>query len=296
MVLQQFPCQPPPTNVTMRARLPTVHACRPQPFKKGQIMAIDQARRPLLEARNLKKRFGGVEALCGASLTIEEGETMALVGGNGTGKSTFVKAIAGVQPADSGEILLRGQRVRIKSPKDAGRLGIEVVYQELALADSVDVPGNVFLGNEPLKFKLGLFSVPDYRRMEREATATLDRLRMKVPDTRRAVGTLSGGQRQAVAISRSIRKQDSMSLLILDEPTASLGVEEVCKVLSLLQTLRANHQTMLVVSHNLEHVFQVSNRIAVMGSGQVQAVRKTSESTKTEILRLIVGDIEERQA
>ncbi len=252
-------------------------------------------RPPLLEVRNLEKRFGGVRALQGASLSIREGETVALVGDNGAGKSTLVKAIAGVQPPDSGEILLRGQPVSIGSPKQAGKLGIEVVYQDLALANSIDVAGNVFLGDEPVKLRLGWFSVPDFARMQRETKATLSRLRINIPDPRRPVGQLSGGQRQAVAIGRSIRKE-GITLLILDEPTAALGVEEVRKVLDLIRTLREAGQTLLVISHDLEHVFQISDRIAVMRSGRVEAIRETAKSTKVEIVRLIVGDIEERAA
>ena len=250
---------------------------------------------PLLEVRDLEKRFGGVRALQGASLTVAEGETVALVGDNGAGKSTVVKAIAGVQPADSGAILLRGREVAIRSAKDAGALGIEVVYQDLALANSMDVAANVFLGDEPLRFKLGWFSVPDTRRMDDETAATLERLRINIPEPKRPVANLSGGQRQAVAIGRSIRK-GHRELLLLDEPTAALGVEEVRKVLALIKTLREEGQTMMVISHDLEHVFQVSDRIAVMRSGRVQAVRRTSEVTKTDIVRLIVGDIEEQAA
>ncbi|MFN3614101.1 MAG: ATP-binding cassette domain-containing protein [Rubrimonas sp.] len=258
-------------------------------------MTMSAERPALLEVRNIEKRFGGVRALQGASLTIREGETVALVGDNGAGKSTLVKAIAGIQPPDAGEILLRGRPVSIGSPKDAGRLGIEVVYQDLALANTIDVAGNVFLGDEPVKLRLGWFSVPDFARMRRETQATLDRLKIKIPDPRRPVGQLSGGQRQAVAIGRSIRKQ-GISLLILDEPTAALGVEEVRKVLDLIRTLREAGQTLLIISHDLEHVFQISDRIAVMRSGRVHAVRETARSTKVEIVRLIVGDIEEHAA
>jgi len=142
---------------------------------------------PLLEATNLEKRFGGVRALQSASLTIDEGETMALVGDNGAGKSTFVKALAGVQPADSGTIRLKGREVSIRSTKEAGALGIEVVYQDLALANSQDVPTNVFLGDEPIRLRLGWFSVPDTRRMDEESAATLARLRITIPSPKRAV-------------------------------------------------------------------------------------------------------------
>jgi simple sugar transport system ATP-binding protein len=239
----------------------------------------------------LGRRTRRVQALAGASLTIEAGETMALVGDNGAGKSTFVKALSGVQPPDAGEIRLRGEPVSITSPREAGRLGIEVVYQDLALADSIDVPGNVFLGDEPVRLRLGWFSVPDDRRMAVETERTLERLRIRIPNPRRPVGTLSGGQRQAVAIGRAIRKSE-ITLLVLDEPTAALGVEEVRKVLDLIRSLKAAGQTMLVISHDLEHVFQVSDRIAVIRSGRILEVRRTATSTKTDIVRLIVGDLD----
>ena len=250
---------------------------------------------PLLEVENIEKRFGGVRALRGASLSISEGETVALVGDNGAGKSTLVKAVAGVQPADSGTLRLRGQEVAIRSAKDAGALGVEVLYQDLALANSLDVAANVFLGDEPLRLKLGWFSVPDTRRMDADTADTLNRLRIDIPNPKRPVANLSGGQRQAVAIGRTIRR-GRRELLILDEPTAALGVEEVRKVLALIRRLRDDGQTMIIVSHDLEHVFQVSDRIAVMRQGRVQAVVRTSEVTKTDIVRLIVGDIDDAAA
>lgn len=260
-----------------------------QPVDSAPDSAAKQAQ-TLLEVRNLVKRFGGVHALENASLTITEGESVALVGDNGAGKSTFVKAISGVQPADEGEIALRGKPVTIRSPQDAGRLGIEVVYQDLALADTLDVAGNVFLGEEHRRTHWGLFSMPDNRRMAQETDDTLARLRINIPNKKRFAGTLSGGQRQAVAIGRAIRKENTQ-LLVLDEPTAALGVEEVRKVLELLRNLREHKQTMLIISHDLEHVFQVADRVAVMRSGQVIATRETANTSKTDIVRLIVGDL-----
>ena len=146
---------------------------------------------PLLEVENIEKRFGGVRALQGASLSIAEGETVALVGDNGAGKSTLVKAVAGVQPADSGAIRLRGREVAIRSAKDAGALGVEVLYQDLALANSLDVAANVFLGDEPLRLKLGWFSVPDTRRMDADTADTLNRLRIDIPNPKRPTATSS---------------------------------------------------------------------------------------------------------
>lgn len=250
----------------------------------------EEQTKPLLELRNLTKSFGGVHALQGASLTIEAGQTVALVGDNGAGKSTLVKTIAGIQPPDSGSILLRGREVTIGNSKDAGRLGIEIAYQDLALANSLDVAGNVFLGDEPLKLKMGWFSVPDTRRMDAETAETLERLRIRIPSPNRPVENLSGGQRQAVAIGRSIRK-GARELLVLDEPTAALGVEEVRKVLALIGTLREERQSMMIVSHDLEHVFAVSDVIAVMRQGTVVATVKTKDVTKTDVVGMIVGDI-----
>lgn len=247
--------------------------------------------KPLLEIRDLQKSFGGVHALQGASLDVAEGQAVALVGDNGAGKSTLVKAIAGIQPADAGTISLRGREVNISSPKDAGALGIEIVYQDLALANSLDVAGNVFLGDEPLRLKMGWFSVPDTRRMDAETADTLERLRIRIPNPHRPVANLSGGQRQAVAIGRSIRK-GARALLVLDEPTAALGVEEVRKVLGLIATLKEEGQTMMIVSHDLEHVFRVSDVIAVMRQGRVVATVRTSDVTKSDVVGLIVGDIE----
>lgn len=252
---------------------------------------MNETGQPLLELINLAKSFGGLRALQGASLTIAEGQTVALVGDNGAGKSTLVKAIAGIQPPDSGMIRLRGRDVTIGSPKDAGALGIEIVYQDLALANSLDVAGNIFLGEEPLKLKMGWFSVPDTALMDRETAQTLQRLRIRIPDPARPVANLSGGQRQAVAIGRSIRK-GPRTLLVLDEPTAALGVEEVRKVLGLIRTLKDEGQTMMIVSHDLEHVFMMSDVIAVMRQGRVVATVNTRDVSKTDVVGLIVGDIE----
>jgi simple sugar transport system ATP-binding protein len=246
---------------------------------------------PLLQVEGLEKSFGGVRALQGASLTVARGETVALVGDNGAGKSTLVKAIAGIQPPDTGTIRLNGQEVAIRSPKEAGALGIEVVYQDLALANSLDVAANIFLGDEPRRLSMGWLSVPDTRRMDAEAAATLNRLRVRIPNLKRPVANLSGGQRQGVAIGRAIRK-GPCELLVLDEPTAALGVEEVRNVLGLIRGLREQAQTMMVISHDLEHVFQVSDVIAVMRQGRVVATRRTRDVTKTDVVRLIVGDIE----
>ncbi len=246
----------------------------------------------LLEVKDLHKHFGGVRALDGASLSIMPGESVALVGDNGAGKSTLVKAISGIQPPDSGEISINGESVSIKSPQIAGAYGIETTYQDLALANSIDVTGNLFLGEEIYRVKAGYLSVLDFEAMREKGAEILNKLRIRIPDFKVPVGALSGGQRQAVAIGRAI-KRESAKLLVLDEPTAALGVEEVKKVLNLIQTLREHRQTMLVISHDLEHVLRVSDRIIGMRGGKVVGSLPTEGSTKTDIVRLIVGDLAE---
>lgn len=166
-----------------------------------------------------------------------------------------------------------------------------MVYQDLALANSLDVAANVFLGDEPKLLNLGWFSIPDTKKIARETAETLKRLRINIPDPNRPVANLSGGQRQAVAIGRSVRK-GLRELLILDEPTAALGVEEVRKVLALIESLKESGQSMLIISHDLEHVFRVADRVAVMRQGRVIATRRIADVTKTDVVRLIVGDLE----
>jgi ABC-type sugar transport system ATPase subunit len=236
----------------------------------------------LLEASGISKAFGHVQALTDVDFTVHAGEVVALVGDNGAGKSTLTKILCGAYRADSGRLAMDGRDVVFRSPADSRAAGIAVVYQDLALVDTRDVARNMFLGREPRR---GL--VLDRARMLRETRATLDRLRISVPSVRAPVSVLSGGQRQAVAIARAIHQGGR--LVIMDEPTAALGIEQQRNVLRLIEELRAHGTAVVMVSHNLAHVFEVCARIVVMRAGRIAGVRTTAEVTPEEIVQLIVG-------
>ncbi len=233
----------------------------------------------------MRKRYGGVEALAGADFAVYPREIHALVGDNAAGKSSLVKALSGAAPADEGEIRFEGRQVAIKEPRDAKALGIETVYQDLALADNLDIPANIFLGRELLGKGL-LAPFLDLRRMNEEAARLLGRLKIRIPDLRQKVRTLSGGQRQCVGIARAV--YFNARVIILDEPTAALGVEETRKVLELVKEMREQGHTIVMISHNLAHVFDLCDRISVMKTGCIVGSRHISETTREEILRLIV--------
>ncbi len=237
---------------------------------------------PLLEARGISKAFLHVQALDNVDFHVYPGEVVALVGDNGAGKSTLMKTLCGAHQADAGSIFLDGQPVTIRSPHDAMALGIAVVYQDLALVDHRDVATNVFLGRELMK---GL--VVDKPRMVREARAVLGELKINIPSVQTLVGLLSGGQRQAVAIARAVHQGGQ--LIFMDEPTAALGVQEQAKVLRLIEDLKARGTAVVVVSHNLQHVFSVADRIVVLRGGRNAGERVKTETTPEEIVRLIVG-------
>lgn len=239
----------------------------------------------LVEMRGMVKRYGGVQALAGADFDIYPREIHALVGDNAAGKSSLIKALSGAAPADEGEIRIDGRPVAIRDPRHAKALGIETVYQDLALADNLDIPANVFLGRE-LTCSGVLSPFLDLRRMSREAEKLLGRLKIRIPDLRQKVRTLSGGQRQCVGIARSV--YFNARLIILDEPTAALGVEETKKVLELVKEMRSQGHSIVMISHNLAHVFELCDRISVMKTGIVAGSRHISETSRDEILRLIV--------
>jgi ABC-type sugar transport system ATPase subunit len=243
-------------------------------------MTADRA--PILELREIYKSFGRVQALRSVDFTLMPGEVMALVGDNGAGKSTLIKIIAGAHQPDSGGIRLEGQPVHFPNPRAATGLGIATVYQDLALVDQRSVAANLFLGNEPTR---GPFV--DRRRMRREAEQVLTRLRIRIPSVHALVGGLSGGQRQAVAIGRTLAQRSRV--VILDEPTAALGVEQQQFVLDLIGQLKAHGQSIILISHNMQHVFSVADRITVLRGGQQVGVRIKTQTTSEEIVRLIVG-------
>jgi ABC-type sugar transport system ATPase subunit len=242
---------------------------------------------PLLDLHGISKRFDAVQALLGVDLTVEAREVLALVGDNGAGKSTLIKIISGVHPPDAGGIWLEGRRVHIDSPKVAKGLGIETVYQDLALFEHADVSANLFAGREVTRRFLGFLPILDEGRMKSFAWETLARLRMQIPGVDRSMKLLSGGQRQSVAIGRAIAF--GTKLVIMDEPTAALGAVEAAKVLGLVRTLKDRGITVIVVSHNLQHVFSMADRIAVLRHGRMVGSVRPAETSGEAVVRMIVG-------
>ncbi len=243
---------------------------------------------PILQAVNLTKRFGGLTAVDGVSLDVNAGEVLGLVGDNGAGKSTFIKMISGVYPPDDGELFFEGKPVVLGNPRLARDLGIETIYQDLALAENLDVGANIFLGREVRRRYLGgLFKTLDNGKMQQESAAVLSRLDIQVPSLTQRIRFLSGGQRQAVAIARSIYW--NAKLLIMDEPTAALGVSEQRKVLTLVRMLSDQGVPVIVISHNMQDVFAVADRIVVMRRGKKVGERVAKQSTVDEIVSLMVG-------
>ncbi|MEM1673155.1 MAG: ATP-binding cassette domain-containing protein [Nanopusillaceae archaeon] len=244
---------------------------------------------PLVKMVNIWKRFGAVEAVRGANLDIHAGEVVGLVGDNGAGKSTLMKILAGLYPPDEGEIYFNGERVAFRSVADARSLGIEMIFQNLALARQQTVAENIFLGREPKKMLLrGAIRIIDYKRMNIEARKILQMLEISI-DVGRTVKWLSGGQQQAVAIARAFSVNRSPRLIIMDEPTAALAVKEVQKVLQLIRNLKANGVAVILISHRLPDVLEVSDRVIVMRQGQTIANLPASTITIDDVVKLIIG-------
>ncbi|MCA0252558.1 MAG: ATP-binding cassette domain-containing protein [Actinobacteria bacterium] len=238
----------------------------------------------LLELHRVSKNFGAVQALYQVDLTVRAGEIVALVGDNGAGKSTLIKSVAGIHPISEGELRWLGRPVTVRSPKDASELGIEVVYQDLALADNLDVVENMFLGREMLTRSRQL----DANSMERRALDTLDELAVTtITSVRRPVAALSGGQRQSVAVAKAVMW--SARLVILDEPTAALGVAQTRHVLNLVTRLGEQGLGVLLVSHNLHDVFEVADRIVVLRLGQNVAEFDRRTATQAEVVHAITA-------
>jgi D-xylose transport system ATP-binding protein len=250
--------------------------------------------RPLLEVKGVTKRFGAVEALTDVDFEVHAGEVVALVGDNGAGKSTLIKAISGVQPGDSYEARWNGDEVHLGTPLDATRLGIATVYQDLALADNLDVVANLFLGKEQVESgALGLVKTLNEMEMERRSQELLKSLAVRtLRSVRTEVGSLSGGQRQTVAIARSMLGEPKV--VLLDEPTAALGVAQTRQVLDLIKRLKEQGLGVILISHNLLDVFEVADRIVVLRLGRRVAAFKTSETTQEEVVAAITGGREQR--
>ena len=239
---------------------------------------------PLLSCSGVSKSFGAVHALYRVDFEVRAGEVMALVGDNGAGKSTLIKGIVGIYPFDEGETTFAGQKVKIHGPKDAAELGIEVVYQDLALADNLDVVANMFLGREQTNR-----GVLDEVAMEQQARETLESLKVTtLRSVRQTVAGLSGGQRQAVAVAKAIMWGDS-KMIILDEPTAALGVAQTRQVLDMVGRLAEHGYAVVLISHNLHDIFEVADRITVLRLGQQVAVMDRRESTQQEVVHAITA-------
>jgi ABC-type sugar transport system ATPase subunit len=242
----------------------------------------------LLHVVDLTKRFGGLTAVDKVSVDIFPGEVVGLVGDNGAGKSTLIKMVSGVYQPDGGEIYFNGENVTFAGPREARDLGIETIYQDLALAENLDVGSNIFLGREiKTRYVGGLFQTLDRRKMRDESATILKKLEIEVPSLIQQIRNLSGGQRQAVAIARSIYW--NARLMIMDEPTAALGVSEQRKVLTLVRTLAGQNVPVIIISHNMQDVFAVADRIVIMRRGKKVAERIAKETSPDEIVSLMVG-------
>jgi D-xylose transport system ATP-binding protein len=246
---------------------------------------VNTTEAPLLQLRNISKSFGSVQALTDVDFEVRNGEVMALVGDNGAGKSTLIKCIAGTHSADSGEILFEGKKVHIHGPKDAGRLGIEVVYQDLALCDNLDVVQNMYLGREANHW-LVLRETP----MEAKTLETLAGLRVTtIKSIRQKVATLSGGQRQSVAVARAVMWNSK--LVILDEPTAALGVAQTEQVLALVRRLGEQGLAVVIISHNLHDIFETADRITVLRLGRNVGIYERDKTTQQEVVEAITAGV-----
>ena len=252
-----------------------------------------------LKVQGVHKRFGGVHALRGVDFEVAAGEVMALVGDNGAGKSTLMKILAGAYVADEGDFLIDGKAVTINNPTDANRLGIQIVYQDLALCENLDVAANLSLGSEPVKpgweFLPRFLRPLDDLQMEVKAREAIDRLQVRtLSSVRASVGGLSGGQRQAIAIARAVGADSSV--VMLDEPTAALGVAQTAQVLDVVDRLRDTGHAVVYISHNMEDIFAVSDRISVLRHGVNVGTYNTAQTNADEIVVAMTRGVDKEQA
>jgi fructose transport system ATP-binding protein len=241
----------------------------------------------ILRTEGLTKHYGGVRALEDADFELRDGEHVAIVGDNGAGKSTFVRQITGVERPSAGRIFFNEAEVAFKSPIEARDVGIETVFQNLALADDLDIPANLFLGREEIYFNLGPFSFLNERRMLGRARDALDETGIKIPDLRNKIRNMSGGQRQCVAISRAATF--ASKLIIMDEPTAALGVQETAQVENIIRGLKTRGIPLILVSHNLRQVFDLVDRIWVFRRGRIAGVVDRDKTTGNDVVSMITG-------
>jgi D-xylose transport system ATP-binding protein len=248
----------------------------------------EEARVPVLEMHGVSKRFGAVQALSGVDFEVYAGEVVGLVGDNGAGKSTLIKCISGINRLDEGEILFEGQKITLNSPQDAARLGIETVYQDLALCDNLDVVANLFLGRERTDRVMDKFSGQiDEIGMEKRSIDVLRTLSVSIPSVRTRIASLSGGQRQSVAVARAVMWNSK--LVLLDEPTAALGVAQSRQVKDLIRRLRDQGLAVVVISHNLADVFEVVDRIIVLRLGKRVGTFTTGSTSSEQVVSAITG-------
>ena len=252
----------------------------------SETTVLEDTRTPILECRNLSKSFGPVQAVKNVNWKVYPGEVTALVGDNGAGKSTLIKLVAGALLRDEGDYYIKGQKTNLQTPEDSFKHGIATIYQDLALVDSRDVVQNMFLGSELTHGPFNLFL--DHKKMENEAKRILEEeVHSRIPSVRQQVARLSGGQRQAVAVARALLRGGE--LIIMDEPTAALGVEQTREVLRLIDNLRSRGKTVIVISHNLRQVFDIADTISVMYHGEMVGTRRVKETSREDIVSMIVG-------
>ena len=249
-------------------------------------MGSNNSEIPILQTKNISKSFGHVQALKNVDLDLYPSEVVALIGDNGAGKSTLIKIISGIYQRDSGEVLYKGEKVEINEPKDAvEKAGVSTVYQDLSLVEVQDVGVNIYLNMEPTFF--GIFI--NYKKLYKNAENLIKDLKIDLPSVRVNVADLSGGQRQGVAIARALAR--GREIFILDEPTAALGVEQQANVNKLILKLKEDKKTVLLISHNLEHVFEVADRLVILRRGEKVGERVKNSTNKEEVVGLITGAV-----
>jgi len=243
---------------------------------------------PLVRMENIHKRFDGVVALRGVDFDLNYNEIVGLVGDNGAGKSTLIKILSGAHPPTEGTIYFEGKKVEINSPKDAKQIGIETVYQDLALAENLDVASNIFLGREFIRSGLGKFlRMIDRKKMWQEAEKVMRSLEIQIGSVKTLVKNLSGGQRQAVAIGKTVYLKPKV--IIMDEPTANISVKERSKVLELIQKLKKEGISLIFISHNLHEVFSVVDRVVVLNRGEKVGDKKVENTSIDDVVKLMIG-------
>ncbi|WP_320822807.1 ATP-binding cassette domain-containing protein [Reinekea sp.] len=241
----------------------------------------------ILKTEGLTKHYGGVQALVGADFEIRQGEHVAIMGDNGAGKSTFVRQITGVEQRSSGKVFFDGQAVDFAGPLEAREAGIETVFQTLALADALNVPDNLFLGREKFLFKLGPFSILDFKSMRSDTLKSLERTGVKIPNVDNPISNMSGGQRQCVAIARTATFHSKLT--IMDEPTAALGVQETAQVENIVRTLKEAGEPLILISHNMRQVFDLVDRIVVFRRGRIVANLRKEDTSGEDVVAYITG-------